>query len=333
MKRITSSIFAVLFAFTAVCAIQAQTTAAATAGGSFKQEGIASWYGTEFDGRLTASGDIFDSTKFTAAHPTLPFGTIVTVTNTFNNKQVNVKINDRGPFVATRIIDLSRAAADALDMIITGTAQVIIEAPSVPANFMSEPAAPAATIAQAAPGPVQPVQTPAEQTPVQPVPGPVQQPEQPVQQVAAPVQPAPVQQAPVPVQPAPTPVQQAPVPVQQAPAPVQQTPVPVQQAPVPSVLLPEVPPVGTARAANIIGGIPAPGTGKFYRLQVGAYRVNKNAMDAFDKLKAVGLDPAYERLNDLYRVVLAKLKPEDIPSIAIKIYAAGFPEALIREER
>ena len=96
-------------------------------GDVFRQEGIASWYGPEFDGRPTALGEIFDSTQFTAAHPTLPFGTFVVVTNKNNNRQVTVRVNDRGPFVASRIIDLSKAAAEHLDMIASGTAPVLIE--------------------------------------------------------------------------------------------------------------------------------------------------------------------------------------------------------------
>jgi rare lipoprotein A len=86
-------------------------------------------------------------------------------------------------------------------------------------------------------------------------------------------------------------------------------------------------------AANIIGGIPRPDTGKHYRLQVGAYRIPRNAVEAFDRLKDVGLNPAYEINGDIYRVVLAWLDPKDIPAIAEKLYYAGFPEAVIREER
>ncbi len=93
----------------------------------FRQEGIASWYGNEFNGRPTASGEIFDSSQLTAAHPNLPFGTVLVVTNQHNNKKVTVRVNDRGPFVAARIIDVSRAAAEQLDMITTGTAPVVIE--------------------------------------------------------------------------------------------------------------------------------------------------------------------------------------------------------------
>ena len=80
-------------------------------------EGVASWYGGKFHGRLTSSGEVFDTNEMTAAHRTLPFGTIVKVTNMDNGKSAMVKINDRGPFVDGRIIDLSRAAAEQIDML------------------------------------------------------------------------------------------------------------------------------------------------------------------------------------------------------------------------
>ncbi len=88
------------------------------------ETGGASWYGGKFQGRLTANGEIFDTNKFTAAHKTLPFNTIVRVTNLSNNKSVLVRINDRGPFVAGRIIDLSRAAAEKIGLVGKGVVQV-----------------------------------------------------------------------------------------------------------------------------------------------------------------------------------------------------------------
>lgn len=88
------------------------------------QEGIASWYGPGFDGRPTASGEIFDADSLTAAHPSLPFGSIVRVINVENGREVVVRINDRGPFVEGRIIDVSQAAARALGMIGAGIARV-----------------------------------------------------------------------------------------------------------------------------------------------------------------------------------------------------------------
>ena len=100
------------------------------------ETGIASWYGYPYHGRAAADGEIYDMEKFTAAHRTLPFGTWVRVTNLSNNKTVEVRITDRGPFVDGRIIDLSHAAARAIDLIGPGTAQVrldIITLPSAPA--------------------------------------------------------------------------------------------------------------------------------------------------------------------------------------------------------
>lgn len=88
--------------------------------------GIASFYADKFHGRKTASGEIFDQNKFTAAHRTYPFGTIILVTSKENGKSVRVRINDRGPFVEGRIIDLSLAAAKAIDMVRSGTANVTL---------------------------------------------------------------------------------------------------------------------------------------------------------------------------------------------------------------
>ncbi len=77
---------------------------------SLKTAGTASWYGNEFNGRKTANGEVFNENLFTAAHRTLPFGSIVEVTNTENGKKTQVRINDRGPFIDGRIIDLSKKA-------------------------------------------------------------------------------------------------------------------------------------------------------------------------------------------------------------------------------
>jgi peptidoglycan lytic transglycosylase len=91
------------------------------------QEGIASWYGPGFHGRRTANGEIYNQYGLTAAHQTLPHGTRVRVTNLTNNRDVLVRINDRGPFVDDRIIDLSYSAARQVEMIGPGTAPVRIE--------------------------------------------------------------------------------------------------------------------------------------------------------------------------------------------------------------
>lgn len=91
------------------------------------ETGLASFYSDAFEGKKTASGDIYKSSKMTAAHRTLPFGTQVKVTNLSNNKSVTVTINDRGPFVKDRIIDLSKAAAVKLGYIDQGVTKVKIE--------------------------------------------------------------------------------------------------------------------------------------------------------------------------------------------------------------
>lgn len=88
--------------------------------------GVASWYGERFQGRRTASGDRFDMNQRTAAHRTLPFGTRVRVHNLDNGREVVVRINDRGPFLPGRVIDLSRAAASAIGIVQAGTARVAL---------------------------------------------------------------------------------------------------------------------------------------------------------------------------------------------------------------
>ncbi len=93
----------------------------------YVQEGLASWYGPEFHGQPTSSREIFNMHDLTAAHLTLPFGTHVMVTNLNNNKSVVVRINDRGPFVSGRIIDLSYAAAKLLGAIGPGVIPVRLE--------------------------------------------------------------------------------------------------------------------------------------------------------------------------------------------------------------
>lgn len=86
----------------------------------FSEKGDISWYGTKFHGRKTANGEIYDMYKMSAAHKILPMGTYVRVTNLENGKEITVRINDRGPFVKGRILDLSYAAAQQLDMIKSG---------------------------------------------------------------------------------------------------------------------------------------------------------------------------------------------------------------------
>ena len=124
----------------------------------YKERGVASWYGTKFHGNLTSSREPYDMYQMTAAHKTLPLPTYVRVRNLSNGRSIVVKVNDRGPFVHNRIIDLSYAAALKLDMVTSGTGLVEVEAISFddppgdrPVRMTTTPAP--APIAPAAPAP------------------------------------------------------------------------------------------------------------------------------------------------------------------------------------
>ena len=125
MARFSIGLCALLVAYVPMlpgCA--ASSSRGTTHGGGVSESGVASYYAHKYHGRKTASGERFDMNDMTAAHKTLPFGTRVRVTNLGNGKSVTVRINDRGPFVKGRVIDLSLAAAKKLDMVNAGLAQV-----------------------------------------------------------------------------------------------------------------------------------------------------------------------------------------------------------------
>jgi rare lipoprotein A len=117
----------------------------------YVERGIAPWYGPDFHGGRTATGETYDMQAMTGAHPTLPLPTWVRVTNLENGRSVVVRLNDRGPFAKGRIIDLSRAAAEQLDMVRAGTAEVEVVSLAGAAPVAGAPpaAAPAAYYAQA----------------------------------------------------------------------------------------------------------------------------------------------------------------------------------------
>jgi rare lipoprotein A len=123
MKKII--IIALILSFTWGCALVRREPPPARI--KHVEVGFASWYGGKFHGRRTASGEVYDMHQLTAAHKTLPLGTSVIVTHVHNGKSVQVTINDRGPFVRGRIIDLSYAAAQALKMVEEGVAKVRVE--------------------------------------------------------------------------------------------------------------------------------------------------------------------------------------------------------------
>jgi peptidoglycan lytic transglycosylase len=94
---------------------------------NYRQEGLASWYGDDFHGRLTANGEIFDMTSLSAAHPTLPMPCYARVTNLANGKSLIVRVNDRGPYHANRVMDVSSRAAELLEFKSSGVARVRVE--------------------------------------------------------------------------------------------------------------------------------------------------------------------------------------------------------------
>jgi rare lipoprotein A len=154
MKGIKSAAACVLALALAACAHRGGGAGARleppqplNAGGEVFQAGVASWYGEDFSGKATANGEIYDMDKLTAAHPTLPFGTLVEVENAANGKRVLVRINDRGPFLKDRVIDLSFKAAQRLGMADEGTAQVNLRV-----LRLGNPGNPAAPIGTQAPG-------------------------------------------------------------------------------------------------------------------------------------------------------------------------------------
>jgi len=296
---------------------------------------------------------------------------MLVVTNRHNDKKVTVRVNDRGPFVSARIIDVSRAAADELDMLITGTAPVLIESVDrivahTPARtetadpFWMLPPASAPVESAQAPTPVQPPEAPpapvavAETPPAAGIP-PAYTP--PPAAVAPPVAVAPplaytpppqaayvpppaftpptASYAPPPAN-IPPPATYTPPPAPPpayAPPPVAYTPPPVAVIPPPVYTPPPAVQAAPPPATVVMTPVITPAPNKLYRLQVGSFRVARNAVDAFERLKNVGLNPAYERSGEFFRVVLAGIPGSEVQLITPRIGAAGFREVLIREER
>ncbi len=122
MGAVKRSIVITLCLFASACAQRSIRKSAA-----IDTEGLASYYGPNLHGKRTASGEIFNQNALTAAHRSAPFGTCMSVTNLENGQDVEVRVNDRGPFVRDRIIDVSKAAAVKLGMIARGVARVRIE--------------------------------------------------------------------------------------------------------------------------------------------------------------------------------------------------------------
>lgn len=236
-------------------------------------ETYASYYGEAFDGRLTASGEVFDSTKMTAAHRTLPFGTFVEVTNLDNGRRVVVRINDRGPFVEKRSIDVSKGAAAVLDMLTSGIARVSIKA-------VPNPALAAAT--------VNPVPNAGLTTPVA-----TMQPTTPYPAPAASRYPQTTQYS------------------------------AGGQSPYG---------YNTARATVYTPTTSAETSGPLWRIQIGAFTREENALRLVVSLRKIGFEPAYEKSEQYVRVVLYGIRPDILNHVVDVLNANRITDYIIRQE-
>ena len=251
----------------AACVVALLCSAAGFAEGQlYKENALASYYGEAFQGRPTSSGEIFDMYAMTAAHKTLPFGTMLEVTNLENGNSVVVRVNDRGPFVADREIDLSQGAAEKLGMITAGVARVSISILSEPGKETE--AAPAGLPEN-------------EEVPA----------------VAA---------APRP-EPRPEPV------LRDAPRPDPRPEPALRDGPRPEPR-------------------PEPGA-PVWRIQLGSFAREENALRMVRSLRAAGLDPAYERHEGAVRVVLAGIEDRRLEDVKHTLQEAGFRDYILRRER
>ena len=287
------------------CVVALLCSAAGFAEGQlYKENALASYYGEAFQGRPTSSGEIFDMYAMTAAHKTLPFGTMLEVTNLENGNSVVVRVNDRGPFVADREIDLSQGAAEKLGMITAGVARVSIsilsepgkETEAAPAGLPENEEVPAVA---AAPRP-----EPALRDERRPEPRP-----EPV-----------LRDAPRP-EPRPEPV------LRDAPRPEPRPEPVLRDAP-----RPEPRPEPALRDGPRPEPRPEPGA-PVWRIQLGSFAREENALRMVRSLRAAGLDPAYERHEGAVRVVLAGIEDRRLEDVKHTLQEAGFRDYILRRER
>jgi rare lipoprotein A len=273
---------------------------------NYDKTGIASWYGPGFDERLTANGEIFDENALSAAHKTLPLPSVVEVTNLQNGRQLQLRVNDRGPFVGDRVLDVSRRAAQLLGFADRGTAPVrvtILKRQSIEVaeaamrnggGTLVAEAAPPAAVAAAASTPPQPAAASPPPTPPQ--------------QVAA----APPQQE----------VQESPLAALVPPANAAPAPEPAPAAPPP------------ATASPLVLAAYRPGeASEHYFIQAGAFAVENNAERVRSKIANLGsveVTPASVNGAELYRVRLGPFASrEQANEMLVRVIGSGYPGARI----
>lgn len=262
--------------------------------GGIVLEGMASWYGPEFAGRPTANGEIFDPQTMTAAHRTLPFGTIVDVTNLKTGRTARVRINDRGPFVGNRIIDLSYAAARSIGMVEDGVTQVRLDIVRMGRGDREPPQPYSVDVASE---PTQAVPEIPPSAPARPAPEPVRTTdEMPARVEEATVESEPIADAEI----EPPPAQSAVPPPTRA---MQSQPTPSQPAPQPAA--------------------------RGWRLQVGAFGVEDNARRLARELDG-RFDGVYvENVSGLYRVRIGSFATRvEAIEMSERVNASGY-EAIV----
>jgi rare lipoprotein A len=301
-------------------ALFAALTLAANAGVTaqseiYKLEAIASYYGAEFNGRPTSSGEIFNMNDYTAAHKTLPFGTRLELTNLDNGKKVIVRVNDRGPFVATRELDVSKAAGEALGMIATGTARVSIR------KLAATDTQPTGPVTGTATGSATAIADAKTDTPAVATSGTVITPAGSVTPAAS-VTPVSAVSSAMPV----------------APDEKQATPVKTGGIAV-------TPPAGSAGTEAAIAPAPTPASAQAkvgapaqtaekvqWRIQIGSFAREDNATRLVVRLRKDGFNPAFEKSGDITRVVLAGIADTELSVIKTRLGKAGYDGYLVRKE-
>ncbi|UTY31256.1 septal ring lytic transglycosylase RlpA family protein [Treponema putidum] len=230
------------------------------------EETYASYYGEAFNGRPTANGEIFDMNTYTAAHKTLPFGTLVEVTNLENGKKVIVRINDRGPFVGNREIDVSKAAAKALDMLSHGVVRVRLRKID-PANMESF-----------------------------------------------------------------TNTETSKKPVTKENIPVKTEETAVQSAKQSQSQSPNYIPDTKNRDLVYIPAKASETEGVLWRIQLGSFKREENAMRLVIKLRKIGFEPAYEKTETTTRVVLYGIRPHELEKVKKVLELNSFTDYILRQE-
>jgi rare lipoprotein A len=333
-KAETTAIRVMTCALLVMLAYGCATTAPPTREEMEPLRGVASWYGEEFSGRTTANGEIFDPTQLTAAHRTLPFGTILDVTNPRTNQTVRVRVNDRGPYIGGRLLDLSYAAAQKINLIDPGIGEVDIKVVKIGSGDREAPQPFGVTVAEAPKSvPVVPATTarPADAPRVEfplpekttPAPVAAAEPTTPLPAVTrAPSTPAVQEPAPAPIVSEPAP-REEPVVVDQVAVETQRGDVVTRKQVSADGRTIEDVPVEDAAPRTTATRTPAPRpapyasrpattrrSGTQYIVQVGAFSIEKNAKALQERLTSIG-QRAYIDKTSLYRVRIGPYPSRD----------------------